>query len=51
MEMISVPRAEYEKLRAQVAMLKELEKLDFDLLRQFRGSLEDVRAGRIRRVA
>jgi len=49
--MISVPRAEYEKLRAQVAMLKELEKLDFDLLRQFRGSLEDVRAGRIRRVA
>ena len=51
MEMISVHRAEYEKLRAQVAMLKELEKLDFDLLRQFRGSLEDVRAGRIRRVA
>ena len=51
MEMISVPRAEYEKLMAQVAMLKELEKLDFDLLRQFRGSLEDVRAGRIRRVA
>jgi len=51
MEMINVPKAEYEKLKAQVAVLKELEKVDFDLLRQFRNSLEDVKAGRIRRVA
>ena len=30
---------------------KILEKVDFDLVRQFRASLEDVKAGRIRRVA
>ncbi len=38
MEMISIPRT-------------ELEKIDFDLVRQFKESLEDVKAGRIRRVA
>ena len=51
MEMISIPKDEYERMKAKVAMLKELEKIDFDLLRQFKNSLEDVKAGRIRRVA
>ncbi len=51
MEMISISREEYERMKAQVAMLRELEKIDFDLLRQFKQSLEDVKAGRIRRVA
>lgn len=51
MEMISVSKDEYEKMRRQLAMLKELEKIDFDLLRQFKESLEDVKAGRIIRVA
>ena len=51
MEMISISRDEYERMKAQVAMLMELEKIDFDLLRQFKQSLEDVKAGRIRRVA
>ncbi len=51
MEMISISRDEYERMKAQVAMLRELEKIDFDLLRQFKQSLEDVKAGRIRRVA
>ena len=49
--MISISRDEYEKMKAQVAMLRALEKIDFDLLRQFKQSLEDVKAGRIRRVA
>lgn len=49
--MISISRDEYERMKAQVAMLRELEKIDFDLLRQFKQSLEDVKAGRIRRVA
>jgi hypothetical protein len=51
MEMISIPKEEYKRMKAQVAMLRELEKIDFDLLRQFKASLEDVKAGRIRRVA
>jgi len=51
MEMISIPREEYERMRAQIAMLRQLEKIDFDLVRQFKAGLEDVKAGRIRRVA
>lgn len=51
MEMISIPKDEYERMKVQLAMLRELEKIDFDLLRQFKASLEDVKAGRIRRVA
>ena len=51
MEMISIPRDEYERMRAQIAVLRQLEKIDFDLVRQFKASLEDVKAGRIRRVA
>ena len=49
--MVKVPKDEYEKMKAQVAMLGELEKIDFDLLRQFKASLEDVKAGRVRQVA
>lgn len=44
MEEITIPRAEYERL-------KELEKIDFELIYQFKKSLEDVEAGRIRKVA
>jgi len=51
MEMINVPKDEYEKMKAQIAVLRKLERIDFDLLRQFKSSLEDVKAGRIRRVA
>ena len=51
MEMISIPRTEYEKMKHQIARLRELEKIDFDLVRQFKDNLEDVKAGRIRRVA
>mgnify|MGYP001591094055 FL=1 len=29
---------------------KEIEKIDLDLVRQFKNSLEDVKAGRIRKV-
>ena len=51
MEMISMPRTKYEEMKHQIARLRELEKIDFDLIRQFKDSLEDVKAGRIRRVA
>ena len=44
MEMVTVPRLEYEKL-------KKLEQLDFDLIRQFASSLQDLKAGRFKRLA
>ena len=43
-ETITISKKEY-------ARLKRLEKIDCQLLRQFRQSLEDVKVGRIRRVA
>jgi len=46
-----MPVEEYEKMKARLRKLEELEKIDFDLIRQFKSSLEDVKAGRIRRVA
>ena len=42
--MVSVPREEYERL-------KKLEKVDFELIGQFKESLEDLKVGKIRRVA
>lgn len=51
MEMVSIPKTEYERMKQQIEKLKELEKIDFDLVRQFKESLEDVKEGRIRRVA
>ena len=51
MEMINIPKDEYEKMQSQIRLLREIEKIDFDLVRQFKNSLEDVKAGRIIRVA
>ena len=51
MEMIKIPIARYEMMVEQVKLLEEMKKIDFDLVRQFRDSLEDVKAGRILRVA
>lgn len=51
METITIPKTKYEQMKHQIARLRELEKIDFDLIRQFKDSLEDVKAGRIRRVA
>lgn len=43
-EMVQIPKEEYERL-------KKLEKIDFELLKQLKESLEDAKHGRIRRVA
>lgn len=51
MEMKTIPLSEYNKLLMKVERLKQLEKLDFELVRKFTNSLEDVKEGRIRRVA
>ena len=51
MEMINIPKEEYKRMKMQLAKLKEFEKIDFDLIRQFKNSLEDVKSGRVRKVA
>ncbi len=51
MEMIKIPKEEYERMRNELRKLKELEKIDWDLVKQFKESLEDLKEGKIRRVA
>ena len=51
MEMIQIPKARYELMIEQVNLLKKIEKIDLDLVRQFKNGLEDVKNGRILRVA
>ena len=38
-------------MKHQIDRLKELGKIDFDLIRQFKQSLNDVKYSKIRRVA
>ncbi len=51
MEEVTISKEEYLKLKIAYAKLKELEKIDFDLVRQIKGSLEDLKHGRVKRVA
>ena len=51
MENVTISKSEYERMREALRRLKKLEEIDFDLVRQFKESLEDVKAGRIKRVA
>ena len=44
METVTIPKTEYEHL-------KKLEKLDFNLIRQFASSLEDLKQGRFKKLA
>ncbi len=39
------------KMEQELERLKELERVDFDLVKQFKEGLEDLRQGKIRRVA
>ena len=43
METITIPKEEYERI-------KKLEEIDWELVESFKRSLEDLKAGRIRRV-
>jgi len=48
-DMIAIPKSELESLKKR---LKEFEEeIDWDLVKQFENSLEDVKQGRIRKVA
>ncbi|MFB6226651.1 MAG: hypothetical protein ABEJ02_04835 [Candidatus Paceibacteria bacterium] len=51
METVEIPKEEYERMKKEIQKLRELEKMDFDLIQQFKESLEDVKNGRIKRVA
>jgi len=56
METITIPKDEYERLLKQVALLRKImeeekSKIDWDLVRQFDESLEDLKHGRFRRLA
>ena len=44
METVTIPKEEYQHL-------KRLEELDFDLIRQFAQSLDDLKQGRFKRLA
>jgi|TARA_B100002003_G_C14120009_1_gene538662 hypothetical protein len=44
METVTIPKDEYKRL-------KKLEEIDFDLIRQFASSLEDLKQGRFKKLA
>ena len=51
MEKITIPLEEYKEMIRQINLLKQLEDVDIDLVRQFKNSLEDVKEGRIFQIA
>ncbi len=51
MEMVRIPKERYEKMIKELKILREIREVNWDLVRQFKEGLEDVKAGRIRRVA
>jgi len=46
-----MPMEKFMKMEQELERLKELERVDFDLVKQFKEGLEDLRQGKIRRVA
>ncbi len=46
-----MPKSKFERMKAELKRLKELEQVDFELVRQFKEGLEDLKAGRVKRVA
>jgi len=51
MEKVTISIEEYNKLKMAYLKLRELEGIDFDLVRQIVGSLEDLKAGSVKKVA
>lgn len=51
METITISKEEYEKMLEELKMLREAKEIDWDLVRQFDEGLEDLKKGRITRVA
>jgi len=51
MKTVVISKERLMKMEEELERLRELEKVDLDLVRQFREGLEDLRQGKIRRVA
>jgi len=49
MEMVKISKDEYEGILNELKLLRQLKEIDWNLVRQFKESLEDVKAGRIRK--
>ena len=50
METIEISKVEYEKMLEELERLREAKEIDWDLVKQFDEGLEDLKAGRIKRV-
>jgi len=53
METVTIPRARFKELEAKERKLAEISKgkVDWDFVQQFKDGLEDLKHGRVRRVA
>lgn len=51
METITIAKSEYEKMKSELEKLKYLKEIDFNLVRQFLQSKEDLKYGRFKRLA
>jgi len=51
MNIVTIPRKEYEELQRKSKILDQLKNLDFDFISQLLQSKEDLRAGRFKRLA
>ena len=47
METITIPKTEYRRLKDSYQKLKNLEKIDAELVQKIKRSLEDIKQGRI----
>lgn len=49
--MITLPKDEYERMLNQIELLKKIENVDWELVNKFEEGLEDLKLGRVKRVA
>ncbi len=50
-EIVKIPREEYEKMIQELARLRNLQEIDFDIERQVQDCLADLKKGKIIRLA
>jgi len=50
-KMITIPKRKFIEMEIEIKNLREAKDVDWELVERVRRSLEDVKAGRIRRVA
>ena len=51
LETVNIPKEHYDKMLAELRRLRELKEVDWDLVEKFRQGLEDLKNGRVTRVA